>query len=228
MAQIVPQERILCDDVPRTETYRFQQPPNLEGCRQVEFRLIYEGPLPAESNHPRTKEKHRIRKALHPQLREVWRQHDFLWKNVEYWAGQYQRCGYRFVPLVSRKQAVYCALDILFLRRDSPGNIVKSGGDIDNRIKVLFDGLRIIESSSQLAGVQPGADEDPFFCLLEDDALITEINITTDRLFTPAPPGDINDVVLVIHVKTGHIDFGELIPGKPAWWHQLTERRTIE
>jgi len=80
--------------------------------------------------------------------------------------------------------------------------LIHSGGDIDNRLKVLFDGLRVPENSSEVAGAVKSPDEDPyFFCLLEDDALITDVAVTTDTLLTPCPIGQENDVHLVIKVK---------------------------
>jgi hypothetical protein len=87
------------------------------------------------------------------------------------------------------------------LRRDHPGNLVSYGGDIDNRLKTLFDALRMPNTCDELAGVPPEADEDPFYVLLEDDALITKVSVTTDRLLLP-PVGEehINDVQLVIVV----------------------------
>ena len=122
---------------------------------------------------------------------------------VQMIADDYARCGYRFVPLVNSRDGVACALDILFLRRDDPGNLIQSGGDIDNRIKVLFDALRMPQGCQELAGYNPTEDENPFFCLLEDDRLITEVKVTTVRLLLPAGEGEhFNDVHLVIHVRT--------------------------
>jgi hypothetical protein len=46
----------------------------------------------------------------------------------------------------------------------------------------------------------PVAGESPFFCLLEDDNLITGLNVETDRLLDPSAGP--NEVVLVIHVQT--------------------------
>jgi hypothetical protein len=177
----------------------------------LEFRLIYEGPLPAQgTGDSRAKEKHAIRKALHLQLKEVFSQFPFLNRNKDFFAQNYVRCGFNFVPLINQHHyhARYCKLDILFLRRDAPGNLIKSGGDIDNRIKVLFDGLRIVDSCNELGGASPEAGEDPFFCLLEDDRAITEVNITTDRLFTAAS-GNIHDVLLIIRVRTPRIDIDD-------------------
>jgi len=76
--------------------------------------------------------------------------------------------------------------------------LVSSGGDIDNRIKVLFDGLRVPKYDSELKNLAPEEGENPLFCLLEDDdSLITSIKITTDRLLTPiADEEAIHDVAL--------------------------------
>jgi hypothetical protein len=53
----------------------------------------------------------------------------------------------------------------------------------------------------------PEQDDDPFFCLLEDDRLITEVKVTTDRLLAAtAIDASVNDVRLVVHVQTILID----------------------
>ncbi|MEA2239353.1 MAG: hypothetical protein QOC81_4077 [Thermoanaerobaculia bacterium] len=55
------------------------------------------------------------------------------------------------------------------------------------------------------------ADEDPFFCVVEDDSLITEIKVTTDRLLEPLRDDEhIHDVHIIINVKT------LLIAGNPS------------
>lgn len=121
---------------------------------------------------------------------------------IEHIADDHQRCGGRFVPLISEAGGFTCSLDILFLRRDNPGSLIANGGDIDNRIKVLFDGLRMPNTVQELGGYQIDSnDENPFFCLLEDDRLVTKVSVTTDRLIAPqATTENINDVYLVIHV----------------------------
>ena len=186
----------------------------------MEFRLVYQGRLPAASqSNTRTQDKHRIRKALHPQLRELWKADRYLGKAyvrkirdgrsaLDWLADAYARCGYRFAPLVGSKAGdEACALDILFLRRDQPGDLIQHGGDIDNRMKVLLDALKMPDDCQELCGESPTEDQDPFFCLLKDDRLITELRIVTDRLLTPVATDEhINDVHLVIHVKT--ISFG--------------------
>jgi len=104
------------------------------------------------------------------------------------------------VPIVTKAGGYSCSLRILFLRRDNPGHLIASGGDIDNRLKVLFDGLRMPDTVGELGALPLEADENPFFCLLEDDSLITSVTVTTDRLLIPQDTGErIHDVYLVIH-----------------------------
>jgi hypothetical protein len=111
--------------------------------------------------------------------------------------------GYRFVPLITQSLSLGAELDILFLRRDPPGKVVSStGGDLDNRLKVLFDALRIPRYDQEVVGFRPEDDEDPFFILLEDDSLISKITISTDRLLTPLEDNEgVNDVHLIIGVR---------------------------
>lgn len=96
---------------------------------------------------------------------------------LETLGNKFNRCGYRFVPLVSEHLKLSCGLDITFLRRDMPGlPLIHSGGDIDNRMKVLLDALQMPPPDcSQLIGQTKQADEDPYFyVLMEDDKLIAD------------------------------------------------------
>jgi hypothetical protein len=198
------------------DTWNYSEWPALEGQRSMEFHLIYQGKLPAASQtSTRAREKHDMRKVFHKQLAVLWKTQPFL---IQFARGmpqdpkpfpladRYARCGYRFMPLVSEWFMVACALDILFLRRDGPGSLIKSGGDIDNRLKVLFDALRMPQVCNEVCGDAPAPDEDPFFCLLEDDKLINKVQVETNWLLTPPAPKDhINDVHLIIRVKTIHV-----------------------
>ena len=94
-----------------------------------------------------------------------------------------------------------CDLDILFLRPDRPGSVVWAG-DIDNRLKTLLDAMRIPEVGEDYASREPSDDEVPFFCLLEDDKLITKVAVETDRLLEPIGNSvDAADARLVITVR---------------------------
>ena len=109
---------------------------------------------------------------------------------LEATADKYARCGFRFVPVVSPDQSLSCAIDILFLRRDHPGNLIKSSGDIDNRLNVIFDALQMPTHCQELPkAATVGADENPFYVLLENDSLITKVTVSTDRLLSPYRTG---------------------------------------
>jgi hypothetical protein len=114
------------------------------------------------------------------------------------------------------------------MRRDSPGNLVTSGGDIDNRLKTLLDALRVPDVIKGMPDM-PSEDEDPFFCLLEDDCLITALSVTTDTLLVPqADEERQHDVVLVIHVITQTRSLSETGTGWMWISDRLVEKRNDE
>jgi hypothetical protein len=129
-----------------------------------------------------------------------------MWKTgeqslLDYLANNFQRCGYRFVPLVRGDLSLITSIHILFLRPDVPGSLIRSG-DIDNRLLTIFDALKMPESKDDLAGATPAPDEDPFFVLLQDDKLITNLSVETDMLLEPTgAEWDDNDSRLIITVK---------------------------
>jgi hypothetical protein len=50
--------------------------------------------------------------------------------------------GKKIAPLIFKQTDLLGELDITFIRQQQPGQLVKQGGDIDIRIKMLFDALR--------------------------------------------------------------------------------------
>ena len=200
--------------------------PSPEDC--LEFRLTYQGLLLAENNRggvlgARAEHKQTVRKALHKQLKRLWDitpvlrnsksmtdeadEFDLLRlgnpNTVEGLANRFRLNDYNFVPLINRTLGVTCEIDVLFLRNDPPGSIIKSG-DIDNWLKTLFDALTMPHDAMQLGSFdKPDEGEKPFFVLLEDDSLITKASVETDTLL--APIGDeinVNDARVIIKVKT--------------------------
>ncbi len=179
------------------------------------FRLKYDGPLLSSGGASRVENKHQIRKKIHKQLSVLWEEATPLKKlggsnssvdgqtEAVWLAEKFSIEGFHFVPLVNDLWKLVCNLDILFLRREAPGKLVNSGGDIDNRIKTLFDALRVPSGLSEIGeGAKADHNEDPFYCLLQDDSLITGFRVTTDRLLTPADSDKVKDnVSLVITVK---------------------------
>lgn len=203
-------------ELPHTERIPFHDPPiGVEGTT-VEFRLTYQGKLPAQKSGSggRISEKHEIRLQIHPQLKALWLDHPGLrsWgkcdengrTHLDTLADNHEHSGRRFLPLVTEHGGLACSLDILFLRRDQPGGLVISGGDIDNRIKTLLDALQVPTQRDQVPKEWiPSEDVNPLYCLMEDDKLINSLTITTDRLLSPRRDDESeHDVVLIIHVKT--------------------------
>jgi hypothetical protein len=191
----------------------------------MELRLTYQGELlGATSNKTRAQHKHKIRRVFHPQLRRFWqtnlslrnaRSKPFMigaynsqnWHELpmlyEHLGSKFARFGYNFVPLGREESLLICSINILFLRTDAPGSIIRSG-DIDNRLKTLFDALRMPANEDEAPGV-PSDDEKPFFVLLEDDKLITHVSVQTDTLLEQVGQSwNDNDARLVISVKLKH------------------------
>lgn len=108
-----------------------------------------------------------------------------------------------------------CELDILFLRREPPGAVVNHGGDIDNRIKILFDALRIPQSEKELPANEDIPGGTILFCLMEDDGLITRVNIESERLLGAITPESKANVKLVVRatVKAQRIRIGTMSIG---------------
>jgi hypothetical protein len=98
-----------------------------------------------------------------------------------------------------------CSLDILFLRRDTPGGAITPAGDIDNRIKTVIDALRRPRYQAELAENEtPGEGEDPFFCLMEDDSQVDKFSVATDALLDPTKDNQQAMVVIAVEVRPYH------------------------
>jgi hypothetical protein len=94
-----------------------------------------------------------------------------------------QKVGrFSFAPLITDKLKLLAEIELVLLRPTKPGALIRHGGDIDNQLKTLFDALRCPKDLSELPGDDvPSADEEPFFCLLDDDERIVDLRVATDR-----------------------------------------------
>lgn len=156
----------------------------------MRFTLTYRGRLPGKGS---ADHKLQVRQAFHPQLKELW-EHPPLAHNRTKWlsspsvkeSGQESALPYTgqhsFAVIVMERFGLIAELDILMLRPEHPGHILQRT-DIDNRLKTLFDALRYPEKMQELPTTwRPSPDEQPLFCLLEDDRLVTRVNVEADRL----------------------------------------------
>jgi hypothetical protein len=192
----------------------------------MDFTLRYKGPLDANAG-PR--HKHAIRRTFHPQLLNLWKEHPLLadafriellgvlpgtredesgepmpdfvrMTKVEWIARDHPQGAFFFVPLVTKELDLVCSLDIKFFRREPPGQLIHQGGDIGNRIKTLFDALTMPDKN-QVEQLAPEHGEGPFFCLLENDSLVTGFCVETERLLEPLVSGEERNVALAIAVR---------------------------
>jgi hypothetical protein len=182
----------------------------------MRFTLTYRGQLGGSGS--KAPHKHAIRRQLHQQLQDLWR-HKPLSEFADAWLGiskdptaqnvgvaLREVGGHSFVVLVQEQPQLVAELDILLLRPQAPGAIVQHT-DIDNRLKVLFDALRRPQVSDEIPkGWMPDVGEKPLFCLLDDDRLVTRVNVETDRLLAPSS-GD--DVELTLRIQ--------LRASRPSW-----------
>ncbi len=170
----------------------------------MELSLVYQGPLPSGRSAER-EDKQRIRKALHPQLRDLWNRPPLVrFLNLDR-PGQPPRdpsllktvADIRFLPVVSDRLRLIAHLDITLLRPEGPGSLITSGGDLDNRLKTLFDALRVPKDTEIPQSMAEWPADELFYCLLEDDALITEVSVRADRLLAPPNPADVLAMIKV-------------------------------
>lgn len=168
----------------------------------MRFRLVYRGRLRANGSRA---DKHNIRLALAPQIEDLARREPlnslakcFGDAPVEHYPHAPRSIdGVVFVPIIYEALRLIAKIDILFLRPEDPGSVVTQGGDLDNRVKTLFDGLRVPKPGEFPA---PANERHRVWCVLEDDALITEFSVQTDRLLNP---NGSDEVLLVITVTVG-------------------------
>jgi hypothetical protein len=177
----------------------------------MHFTLYYRGLL--KSNRGPA-EKQALRRHFHHQLRELWThkplsgfRNQLLDKARSDQSLNILRTvqGFEFAPLVCTKVSLVAELRITLFRPQAPGDLVGTGGDLDNRLKTLLDALKIPSEPNALPrGDIPGPDESPFYCLLEDDKLVTGLTVKTDRLLEPNL--DPNEVLALIHVTTRYVE----------------------
>jgi hypothetical protein len=200
---------------------------------------MYRGLLPVNGN---VKEKFVIRRQLNTQLERLWQEQALLREltcrvgavaiaeqsksegilhedsDANFAAGiealglNHERNGHKFIPLAQERFFLRCSIDILFLRREGPGRVVMNG-DIDNRLKTLFDALQMPQVKQEIGSELDGNGDSPFFVLLENDNIIADVSVVTDRLLDV--PLDFqhesNYVSLVLDVK--------LQPTRLVDWH---------
>jgi hypothetical protein len=223
--------------LPYTHTFLGVGDPIEDEDQIVEFRLLFQGLVRPTGNKGHPENTHAIRRMFHPQLRLLWTTRSPLRQLAERWSRKFPnttptnytpedeekrvhwgleamglnwaKAGFNFVPLVTRDLAPACALDVLLLRPgQSMTRHILNQGDIDGQLKTIIDALRIPDDLSGTGNSQPSPDETPFFCLLQDDKLVSEVRVVADELLSLPGKSTVepNDAYVVIHAKISHRD----------------------
>lgn len=202
----------------------------------MRFHLVYDGQLGSSGNSSKKPGSVvQIRRALSPQLEQLWKTHNSLKvlaregvvqkqgstltildpsrspidlarqhpNDFEYLGGPIGVGDKKYTPLVRESLSLACEIDILFLRNQDPGDIFSQAGDIDNRIKTLFDALRMPKRSEQ---EQNPPEENHLYVLLQDDSLISDFAVRTDRLLVHEP--EKQRVNLIMDIKLNVLQVG--------------------
>lgn len=205
----------------------------------MEFRLTYRGDLHSTQRDPvngqrdpRGNHKHDIRRVFHRQLKRLWGITPFLATgerggpgailvehgpdapvyDIKTLSARHAKYGFNFVPLVTQDLNLMCGLDILFLRPDRHAGVFTGayGGDIDNRLKTLFDALKIPEANEDYHLRTAESSEKPFFCLLEDDKLITKVSVETDQLLDVSENSANAELVITVRLRPYEMQLGNM------------------
>jgi hypothetical protein len=169
-----------------------------EGYRIMKFRLYYRGKLKSnQGKGDKIKHKQEIRRDFHFQLSRLWSIDKFLRDNINQPSFLIKRGSFNYLPIVCSEFSTISELNILFLRPEKPGNVF---GDIDNRIKTLIDSLRIPKNSEIPKGDSPKENENPFYCLLEDDSLVSRFSVSTDHFLDWKDEYEVL-VIITVNVK---------------------------
>jgi hypothetical protein len=178
----------------------------------MRFALSFEGSLPSSGNDDQTKPPSKlkqiwdIRDAISPQIEGLFKTHHALrgatgasriTKNIV--NDPIIINGLQFLALIRPALKLKCGLEIQMLVNHDVASIVTKSGDLDNRLKTLFDGLRCPASQQEIKQHKL-AGTNPHYCLLEDDALITSLQIETLRNYGAPLASAIDHVRLNITV----------------------------
>ena len=178
----------------------------------MEFTLYYRGPLKAATGKNRRKDhKHDLRKHFHKQLKVLWDLPQFEDSKDLLDPGPASKGEIRlrqpvgpfeFAPMISTRLFLVASIEMTMLRPEPEGAIFTRSGDIDNRLKTLMDALKLPNDEAALPdGASPSPDQSPFLCLLEDDSLISGIDIKTAH-WLESEVQKTDEVVLTLRVRT--------------------------
>lgn len=171
----------------------------------MRFSLFYQGTLRSSGSR---RDKHELRLHFHSQLAALWQRPPlsrlpYLLQNpspVDMPTLLRPIGTVVFAPLVAAEYIGTVNLRVQLLRAGSPGAILSQAGDIDNRLKTLFDALSVPQQNGLPDPAALTSAPQPFFVLLEDDKLVSSVRVETAELL--GHTGGADEVALFIDVET--------------------------
>lgn len=135
--------------------------------------------------------------------------------------GYHEVRGIRFVPLVTCWRYLRAEVSIRLHRYEGDlhtGGVLYHSGDLDNKCKVLLDALRMPMGSRDLPATA-AHDRPVFFCVLEDDRLVSKITLEVRNRLGPRPERrkmttlDVDIDIRIVPIHTvGSINYSMLFP----------------
>jgi hypothetical protein len=195
----------------------------------MKFRLFYEGPLYSDNGNPgaeKLKTKIDLFCAFDRQLRKLWETNDYLKTGetsgpgldgyVETNLPKFQPenknvKGRNFCPLARKNLHLNCKFSFLVMRQDKTSGFFQKG-DIDNKVKFLIDCLRV-PSPEQFQNGDWNKLPDPCFVVLEDDSMITQINVESDQLLDSGTANESSErsvVIIDVELRPYQLNFGNI------------------
>jgi hypothetical protein len=183
----------------------------------MRFMLHYRGPLRSNGN---SEHKHELRRHFHVQLKRLWEQKPLAempkWLQDPRDPSEYnflRPIGQLvFAPLVTEEANAVVELNLTMLRPEQPGGLLTQGGDIDNRLKSLFDALSMPRHENALPRQQGSlVSERPLFCLVEDDNLVTSVAVRTEQLLEDVDDKSIVDISIAVRTRVTRSSFDNAI-----------------
>jgi hypothetical protein len=170
----------------------------------MSFTLFHKGVLRSNAS---LREKHQLRRHFHEQLRELLQRRAFeafkrfLDNRLQHPFHLYKpkEIGpFHFMPFITEGLGNVARLEVTLLFPEEIGRVMTQSGDLDNRVKTLLDALRCPKDQNEILREQPQQDEDPFYCLLEDDSLVVDLSVAADRLLLPGE--NVSQAVVLVRV----------------------------
>lgn len=188
--------------------------------RTMKFHLIFDGNLPPRGKAASLERIHDVRMAIHPQMKAMWSvaplNTNVQWLRPNHGLGPDQpypgvlerRLKWEFVPLISRAVGLLAEIHVTVLRDRHPNSHQGIHGDIDNRVKTLFDALRVPTLGECNKLVDNVTMPDRTFCLLQDDDLISKLTVETDRWLGVEPHRTL--AIIQVSIKASQVSLDNL------------------